>query len=125
MDEAEHKQDMERRIKNEESRLSGNFSKIDAKKRAVVRGLLKRAAFMRVELEELEEDLLIFGWTEWFSQGDQEPYKRNRPEADHYHKLNSGYQKIIKQLTDLLPKEEAKPPADDGFDKFVGGREDE
>lgn len=114
-----------RKIENEEKRLSTQFKEIDAKKRAVVRGLLPRAAFMRIHLCELEADLNIYGWTEWFSQGEQEPYKRNRPEADQYHKLNANYQKIIKQLTDLLPKDEAKPSTDDGFADFVSGREDE
>jgi len=38
--------------------------------------------------------------------------------------MNTSYQKIIKQLTDLLPKDEPKPE-DDGFDAFVGGREDD
>lgn len=125
MQKKEENDGVSKRIDREKNRIEKNFTKIDEKKRAVARGLMKRAAFMRVELEELEADLLEHGWTEWFSQGEQAPYKRTRPEADHYHKLNAGYQKIIKQLTDLLPKDEAKPLPDDGFDSFVGGRQDD
>lgn len=120
----EEKEGKLKQITNETKRITNNYKEVDAKKRAVVRGLIQRAAFMRVELDDLEDNLLTHGWTEWFSQGDQEPYKRDRPEAVNYHKLNAGYQKIIKQLTDLLPKEEIKPSPDDGFAGFVSGRDD-
>ena len=77
---------------------------------------------MREKLKELEKDINIYGFTEWFQQGEQEPYKRQRPEAQIYCSLNTGYQKIIKQLSDLLPKQEVKVESD-GFDNFVGGRD--
>ena len=79
---------------------------------------------MRVSLRELEDDLNLRGFTEKFSQGDQTPYDRKRPSAELYNQLNTGYQKIIKQLTDLLPKEAVKSVSD-GFDDFISGREDD
>lgn len=113
------------KIKNEEKRLSKIFAGIDAKKRAVIRGLIQRAAFMRVSLAEMEIDLNENGFTELFSQGEQEPYERRRPTADLYNSMNTGYQKIIKQMVDLLPKCEGHKDAEnDGFDDFVNGRED-
>ena len=121
----EEREEREKKIGNEVARLSKNYAGIDAKTRAVIRGLIQRAAFMRVGLEELEDDLNTYGFTEWFSQGDQEPYQRKRPSAELYNTLNANYQKIIKQLTDLLPKEPARrADDDDGFDGFVEGRED-
>ncbi len=119
------KKEKEKRIKNEVDRLSKNYAGIDGKRRAVIRGLIQRAAFMRVSLTEIEADLNENGFTEPFSQGDQEPYERKRPTADLYNTMNVNYQKIIKQLTDLLPKEEEKlKETDDDFDDFVNGRED-
>ena len=39
--------------------------------------------------------------------------------------MNGNYQKIIKQLDALLPKEEPKTREnDDGFDDFVSGRDE-
>lgn len=115
----------ENKIMNEVDRLSKNYAGIDGKKRAIIRGLIQRAAFMRVTLNELEDDLNENGFTEMFSQGDQTPYERKRPVADLYNTMNANYQKIIKQMTDLLPKDEEKPKIDnDGFDNFVSGRED-
>lgn len=115
----------EKNIKREIDRLSKNYAGIDGKKRAITRGLIQRAAFMRVSLNELEDDLNEYGFTEQFSQGDQSPYERKRPTADLYNTLNANYQKIIKQLTDLLPKEEPKAEKDDGFEGFVNSREDD
>jgi len=112
-------------IKKEVARLRRICSKVDKKRKAAVEGLIQRAAFMRVSLAELEADLLKNGFTEWFSQGDQEPYQRRRPAADFYNSMNTSYQKIMKQLTDLLPKEDPKPSKGDGFDDFVNSREDD
>lgn len=112
----------EKEIETERKRLLMIYSKIDANKKNTVLGLIERAAFIRVKLKMLEDDINIYGFTEWFSQGEQEPYKRQRPEAQIYCSLNTGYQKIIKQLSDLLPKQEVKVESD-GFDNFVSGRD--
>ena len=112
----------EKEIETERKRLLRIYSKIDANKKNTVLGLIERAAFMRVKLKKLEKDINIYGFTEWFQQGEQEPYKRQRPESQIYCSLNTGYQKIIKQLSDLLPKQEVKVESD-GFDNFVGGRD--
>ena len=114
------------RIKAEKARLEKNYAELTDTKKQLAEGLIERAAFMRVELEELEEFLSENGWTELFSQGNQEPYDRARPQGQTYNTMNANYQKIIKQLDALLPKEEAKNPAvmDDGFDDFVSGRDE-
>ena len=113
------KAELEKKIRQEAARLSRNFQTIDAKKRSIIKGLIERAAFMRISLDDLEDDLNRNGFTEWFSQGDQEPYQRKRPAADLYNTMNANYQKIIKQLTDLTPKEEPKDQqGGDAFDAF-------
>ena len=112
------RRDLEKAIKKEENRLKKIYTGIEKKRKNVIPGLIQRAAFMRISLEELEQDLNIYGFTEWFSQGDQEPYKRKRPEADLYNTMNSNYQKIIKQLTDLLPKDTPRQEDGDEFETF-------
>ena len=52
------------RIKAEKSRLSKIYSAMDEDRKAMAMGLVERAAFMRVQLEDLEADLLANGWTE-------------------------------------------------------------
>ena len=95
-----------KRIKKEERRLNQIFVSVPDNKKKTVEGLIKRAAFMRASLEDFEADLDQDGFVEMFRQGDrQEPYERKRPVADLYNTMNTSYQKIIKQLTDLLPEE--------------------
>ena len=113
------------RIKAEKKRLEANYADLSEKRKVLAAGLIDRAAFMAVELEDLEADLSVNGWTEKFSQGKQEPYDRARPQGQSYNSMNANYQKVIKQLDAMLPKEETKPQAeDDGFDDFVSGRDE-
>ena len=120
--------DIEKAVSDEERRLKRQFNGIDKKTKAVVLGLIESAAFIRVQLGILGEDIKENGVTEKFSQSaGQKPYDRKRPQAELYNSMNTNYQKIIKQLTDLLPKPEAKTSGkseDDGFMSFVHGRED-
>lgn len=115
------KLDREKRIDAERKRLNTLFKNIDKRKRNVVQGLIERAAFMRVSLADLEEDINENGFVEQFSQGNQEPYERKRPAADQYNTMSTNYSKVIKQLSDLLPKE-VGGISDDGFESFVNGR---
>ena len=110
-------------INAEEKRLSGIYRDIESKQNKIVSGLIQRAAFMRISLNEMEDDINKNGYTESFSQGDQEPYQRKRPVCELYNTMNTNYQKIIKQLSDLLPKEEIITK-DDGFEDFVMSRDD-
>ena len=75
------------------------------------------------ELEELEEDLKKNGWAEMFSQGNQEPYPRARPQGQSYNTMNANYLKIIQKLDGMLPKEQDGGEDSDGFDDFVSGRD--
>ena len=111
------------RISKEERRLKKYYKEVKPDKRAVTDGLIRRAAFMRISLEDMEVDLDVNGFYELFSQSEnQDPYERERPVARQYQSMNKNYQSIIKQLTDLLPKELPKEDGDD-FDEFVSARE--
>lgn len=100
------------RIRREKNRLNKIFKEIDDSKKEVVSGLIERAAFMRIELEDLECDLLANGWASLFQQSEKvDPYMRARPEGQTYISLNSNYQKIIKQLVDVMPDEASKDAA--------------
>lgn len=112
------------RIKAEKNRLFALYADLPEDKKTLASGLIERAAFMVVELQDLEADLQENGWTEKFSQGNQEPYDRARPQGQSYASLNGNYQKIIKQLDGMLPSPEQKAVPDDGFDDFVAGRDE-
>ena len=113
----------DKRIKKEERRLKKIYANIEDSKKDTVIGLIQRLAYLRVTLEDFEKDLDENGFVEWFQQGEkQSPYERKRPIADSYNTMNTAYQKGIKQLTDLLPKEVKSQEEDDGFDDFVNSK---
>lgn len=110
------------RISKEEKRLRRIYKNIGKDQKAIIDGLIQRAAYMRITLEEWEKDIDENGYIEMFTQSEKtDPYERERPVARLYNTMNKNYQSIIKQLTDLVPKEEPKNE-DDGFDEFVNGK---
>lgn len=112
------------RIFKEEKRLKRIYKNIDKDNMAIIDGLIQRAAYMRVTLEDWEKDIMENGYIEMFTQSEKtEPYERERPVARLYNTMNKNYQSIIKQLSDLVPKQEPIKK-DDGFDAFVNGRDE-
>jgi hypothetical protein len=113
-----------KKVNEEIKRLKSLYSKIENRHKKLIDGLIQRAAYMRIQLEEYEADLDNGGYVEDFRQSENvEPYERERPVARLYNTMNKNYQSIIKQLTDLLPKEQPKQESD-GFEDFINSRED-
>lgn len=117
----------EQRIRAEKARLKRLYRNLPKEAAGTVAGLIDQAAFMRIECEDMAADLQDNGWTEKFQQSERlEPYDRARPIGQAYNSTNANYQKIIKQLTALLPKPDATPkPEDDGFGSFIRERDEE
>lgn len=93
-------------VKKEKNRLRKLFKNIPDNKLKVVEGLIVQAARLRVLLNEMWIDISENGDYEMFSQSDKaDPYERERPVARLYNTRDQSYQRIIKQLTDLLPDE--------------------
>ena len=114
----------DKRIRREVNRLRRIYKNIDKDNKAIIDGLIQRAAYMRVTLEDWEKDLMENGCTEMFTQSlNTPPYERERPVARLYNTMNKNYQSIIKQLSDLVPKE-VKAVEDDGFSDFINSRTD-
>ncbi|MCG1061110.1 hypothetical protein K4R20_01310 [Staphylococcus epidermidis] len=93
----------QKRIKKELSKLKKIYKDIPKDKMIIVDGLINRAAFMRISLEDMELDIHKDGFVEMFSQSEtQTPYERERPVARLYNSMNKNYQSIIKELTSHL-----------------------
>jgi len=96
-------------VTKEKNRLKRLFKNIPQNKLRVVEGLIVQAARLRILLNEMWIDISENGDYEMFSQSDKaEPYERERPVARLYNTRDQSYQRIIKQLTDLLPDENDK-----------------
>ena len=110
---------LEKASQKERNRLKKVFKELDEKRKKTAEGLIDEAGFMRASLQMLKADIQENGFTEMFQQSEkQEPYERERPQAKLYNALNKNYQSIIKQLTDLLPKDAPKPKVGDPFEEF-------
>jgi hypothetical protein len=115
-------QTKQERIDAEIKRLNAIYRNVPKREKSIIEGLIKRAAYMRVTLEDYEVDLDAGGYVEKFQQSEKvDPYERERPVARLYNTMNKNYQSIIKQLGDLVPKEIPKTE-DDAFDEFIKKR---
>lgn len=93
----------EQKIKAEKTRLKGIFKDLDDNKRKLVTPLIEKAAFMGVELDELQEIIEQDGWTSEYKNGENQYGTKKSPEAETYIALSKNYAAVIKQLTDLVP----------------------
>ena len=92
-------------VADEIERLTGIYQGLPPKQFALAQGLIAEAARLRVRCNMLWDDLQEKGEVELFSQGDQDPYERERPSSRIYTAANKSYQSIIKQLNDMIPAE--------------------
>ena len=114
---------IEKRIAAEVKRLQNALANCSEDRKATIDGLIKRSAFMRVKLEDLEDDIKVNGMVEMFTQSEKAPpYERKRPTVEVYLNLSKNYQTAVKQLNDLLPKD-AQIEQEDEFEGFVNGRD--
>ena len=113
-------------IKSEKRKLSGIYTKIDKKTKKAVDSLIDEAAFMAVSLRELRTIINEKGYTEEYQNGANQKGVKKCSEIEVYNTMIKNYSAIVKQLTDLIPKEEKEKGAGsgDGFEEFVNGRED-
>lgn len=74
--------------------------------RKITEGLATDAAFMAEQLEILRDSISEEGWSEEYQNGANQYGRKARVEAETYIKLQKSYASVIKQLTDLLPKNE-------------------
>lgn len=96
--------------RKEANRLRKIYKGLPPKRYAVAQGLIAQAARLKVRLDALNDDITVNGLTEWFQQSEKcEPYKRERPEAAMFVKLDKNYQSIMKQLADLVPPDAETP----------------
>ena len=98
----------EAKIKSEKTRLKGIFKDLDENKKKLVTPLIEKAAFMSVELDDLQAKLEKDGWTSEYQNGQNLWGTKKSPEAETYIALSKNYAAIIKQLTELVPAAKRK-----------------
>ena len=72
----------EQRIKAEKTRLKGIFKDLDENKKKLVTPLIEKAAFMSVELDDLQAMIEKDGWTSEYQNGQNQWGTRKSPAAE-------------------------------------------
>lgn len=113
-------------IKAEKRKLAGIYTRLDKKTKKSVDSLVDEAAFMAASLYELRKIIDEKGYTEEYQNGANQKGVKKCSEVEIYNTMIKNYSAIVKQLTDLLPKEQAKSvqSTGDGFEEFINGRDD-
>jgi hypothetical protein len=113
----------EKRIKQEATKLNRLLKDLDAKKKKAISSLVNNAAFMAITLEDLQEEINLNGVTETYQNGANQSGVKKSAAVEVYNAMIKNHVNVVKQLTDLLPKVESTKKSD-GFDEFVGDRND-
>ncbi|MBU9724134.1 MULTISPECIES: hypothetical protein [Bacillaceae] len=110
----------EKEIKKEISRLKRILKQLEKDKLSTAEGLIHEAAFMRVTLQELKDDINNNGAVDEMAQGDYS-ILRESPAVKTYNTMIQRYTTVCKELFNLLPKAPPKKESD-GFETFVNDK---
>lgn len=100
-------------VQLEYERLRSLFSSVDPTKSELVDNLINEAAFMKVQLSNLKDQIRKHGAVQIPSKGSQ----RQTEAAKYYTKLINSYGTVIKTLNSILGKNVQSE--DDEFDDFM------
>jgi len=106
--------------KKEQKKLKLIVSQLPEELAQITEGLVEDASFMAEQLEILRAHIDKNGWSETYQNGANQHGKKTSVEADSYIKIQKQYSAVIKQLTDLLPKNSEVSGAAKEIMEFVG-----
>jgi hypothetical protein len=111
----------EEKISTEIKRLKGIFGEMTKNTKKIVKSLIENAAFMAITLEELQDHINENGVTCEYQNGENQWGTKKSPEVEIHMSMTKNHTQIMKQLADLIPKEQPKQE-DDGFEDFVNNK---
>jgi regulator of replication initiation timing len=100
-------------IQCEYDRLRALFTSVEPAKTKLVDNLINEAAFMKVELSKLQDQMIKYGAVQMSTKGAQ----RQSEAAKYYTKLVNSYGTVIKTLNSILGTQ--VNDGDDAFDEFL------
>lgn len=97
---------IDEQIKAEQERLESIFSNIESDKRAINQKLISNAAFMAVTLQSLQDKVNSEGAVITAVNGNGFETINEHPAQKSYNTMINRYTAVIKQLTDLISKDQ-------------------
>ena len=109
--------DKNKKITKETNKLKKLFKELPENKKKMAEKLIENASFMSITLDELKEDIKIYGVKETYVNGKDQFGFKESIESKTYNTMVKNYMNTIKQLKDMLP-EDKKINEDDEFERF-------
>ena len=105
-----------RLISSEKNKLAKIFVNLSKDDKKLSDGLISQAAFLKVSIDDLQNDINYYGYSVASPQG-----VKKRPEADLHIAMCKNYQAVIKQLAEILGKKvkEIKNNTEIEFEDFI------
>lgn len=91
------------RIKREEDQIKKIFEAVPEKTRTVLDPLLQNYAFMKVTLEDLQEDIIQNGITETYQNGNNQSGQKENSKLKTYNRLIKNFESVTKTLMKYVP----------------------
>lgn len=107
------------RIQKELKKINKLFKDLDKDKKKIMENVVQNAAFMAVELQDLQEHIHINGTTVEYQNGQNQWGVKKSPEFENYTSMMKTFITAMNSLTALLPKDVGIKIRDDGFDDFM------
>lgn len=111
--------DKNKKIRKETQKLKKLFKDLPDNKKKMAEKLIENASFMSITLDELKEDIKLYGVKETYVNGKDQFGFKESIESKTYNTMVKNYMNIIKQLNDMLP-EDKKIDTGNEFLKFCG-----
>ena len=105
----------EKRIKEKIDELVKTFSNLSEDIQKTILPMINKVAFMSVTLDDLQDDINTNGVTETYQNGANQFGVKKSAAVEVYNTMIKNYTSLMKQLTDLLPKDIIIED-NDGFD---------
>lgn len=92
-------------ISKEMRKLKKIFRFLDKDRRIIAEKLCKKAAFMDVTLDEMQEQITEEGYVIEGINGNGFKVKMDHPAVKSYNTMIKNYNMVVKQLAELLPED--------------------
>jgi len=109
------------RIQEKIAILSEVFSDLSSNTKSTIQPLIKKAAFMSVTLDDLQDAINEKGVIEEYHNGANQTGFKKSVEVDVYNTMIKNYHAIMKQLIDLLPNKAENYVAGESIKDFLSG----
>ena len=97
------------RIQAEQDRLNEVFKDLDANQKQTAAGLISSAAFLAIQLEDLQEEINANGCVEEYVNGKDQHGVKVAACVQAYGTLNGKYQSVMAKLLKIVPPAPKKP----------------